>query len=436
MKRIYLFLACLFLGINAYAFPVTLIIDDSANAEHSSILFKGQFSEWANVQAYDDGTNGDATAGDNIWSLAIDVEPGTYEWGGVNQNDNWLINGPNPSFTVDADGNVEGTTTYVIPLAGAPTTLLLTVVDGKGDIEAISFKGSYGSWQAAPAYDDGTNGDVTAGDNIWSLEVTADAGASYEWGAERTDCASPAWIIQGGNPSFEVSADQIVSGTTEYVIEAPSDVYDVTFRVDMSDQIVSGDGVVISGNFESCPWSKQDVSLEDGGSGIYSVTYQMAPGVYEYKYFNGLTGDEVGEGNVGGVDPLIFAIDSCGVENGLGGSNRLLDLSDLDGDLVLDIVKFNSCETVVSSVKDIVVDRNIKLNPNPTQGFTQLSFDNLDSKAHTISLTDMTGKVLRTYPNITASDFSFDVSDLKKGMYLLSIQDAEGYLDVEKLIIQ
>ena len=49
------------------------------------IQFKGQFSNWNFVQGYDDGTNGDETANDGVWTAVIDsvVGPNSYQWGAV-----------------------------------------------------------------------------------------------------------------------------------------------------------------------------------------------------------------------------------------------------------------------------------------------------------------------------------------------------------------
>jgi len=55
-------------GLYAQA-DVTLTVDDRNNKTKTAIKFKGQFNNWTEVSAYDDGTNGDATANDNIWSL-------------------------------------------------------------------------------------------------------------------------------------------------------------------------------------------------------------------------------------------------------------------------------------------------------------------------------------------------------------------------------
>ena len=69
---------------------------------------------------YDDGTHGDETAGDHIWSVTINdtVAVGDHEWGAVDQDDNWLISGPNRAFQVDTEGAVTGETGYVIEAWG------------------------------------------------------------------------------------------------------------------------------------------------------------------------------------------------------------------------------------------------------------------------------------------------------------------------------
>ncbi len=76
--------------------------------------FKGSVNGWTPVAMYDDGTHGDVTAGDHIWSLTLNVESG--EWGAIEDDGSeygqWLISGSNPAYTVANDGTVSGTTSY------------------------------------------------------------------------------------------------------------------------------------------------------------------------------------------------------------------------------------------------------------------------------------------------------------------------------------
>ena len=45
------------------------------------VMVKGSMSGWGVFQAYDDGTNGDVTAGDHVWTAQYTTPNGDYQWG-------------------------------------------------------------------------------------------------------------------------------------------------------------------------------------------------------------------------------------------------------------------------------------------------------------------------------------------------------------------
>jgi hypothetical protein len=108
--------------------PVTFIIDDSANKTATDFKLRGSWNTesgaydatWSggadHTSLYDDGTNGDATAGDHIWSVLVNLIPDasvTWKWGFM-QDGKWGVVGPDREFTLtDATAKTE---TYVIPL--------------------------------------------------------------------------------------------------------------------------------------------------------------------------------------------------------------------------------------------------------------------------------------------------------------------------------
>lgn len=110
----------------ASAAPVTFVIDDSANKTGTDFKLRGSWntatgeydSSWSggadHTQFYDDGTNGDATAGDHIWSVTVNLIPDatvTWKWGFM-VDGNWGVVGADREFTLtDATAKTE---TYVI----------------------------------------------------------------------------------------------------------------------------------------------------------------------------------------------------------------------------------------------------------------------------------------------------------------------------------
>ena len=103
----------------------------------------------------------------------------------------------------------------------------------------------------------------------------------------------------------------------------------VTFRVDMSQQTVSPNGVHIAGSFNG--WSPSATLMTNSGANIYTVVVNLtAATVYEYKFING---------NAWGTDETVPA--ACGVPNGSGGYNR--QVTGPATATILDAVCFSQC---------------------------------------------------------------------------------------------
>lgn len=411
---------------------VTLTLTDE-NMELTNVGFKGSYGDWTTESGYDDGTNGDATAGDFTHTIVVMAAEGSYEWGAVDLDDNeaWLLVGDNPTFTVDAAGNVTGQTSYTVPLTGAATTVLLTLDDTADQLlESISFKGSYGGWASEAGYDDGTNGDAIADDNIWSLEVTANSGATYEWGAENTGCTDAAWLIQGPNRSFDVAMDGTVTGETDYTVPTAGQAYMVTFRVDMSNEIVESTGVYVSGAFQDCAWNKAEIQMTEtaSGSGIYEATTTARPGVHQYKFFNGDCGDD------GCQETADFVVLECGEDNGLGGSNRVVDLSALDGPMTLPTYVFNSCNTTVNT-EDVEFANGFTVSPNPATGNVLVEFGYQTGSYH-LQLINSIGQAVCEQTDVRSGDVPLDLHAVEAGVYFVKLSNGEGTFAVQKLIVQ
>ena len=56
------------------AVDVTFTVVDNSWS-NTSVMYKGTATDWAVVQMFDDGTNGDVTADDHTWTVVVDVLP-------------------------------------------------------------------------------------------------------------------------------------------------------------------------------------------------------------------------------------------------------------------------------------------------------------------------------------------------------------------------
>jgi hypothetical protein len=107
---------------------VTFVVDDSANKTGTDFKLRGSWNTvtgvydkgWSggadHTALFDDGTHGDATAGDHLWSVAVELvrnASATWAWGFMIDG-KWGPSAPDPTFTVVDSTNI--TVTYVIPL--------------------------------------------------------------------------------------------------------------------------------------------------------------------------------------------------------------------------------------------------------------------------------------------------------------------------------
>lgn len=104
---------------------------------------------------------------------------------------------------------------------------------------------------------------------------------------------------------------------------------DITFRVDMSGETVSADGVHVAGDLNG--WNTTANPLTDQGNGIYMVTVQLDPGRdIKYKYLNG---------NAWGADEAAPA--ACAV----GSGDRIFTVPAVND--TLDLHAFGACPAII-----------------------------------------------------------------------------------------
>jgi len=163
-------------NVNPDAVKVDVVIkvqdDNYMNVDLGTIQFKGEANGWTAVDMFDDGTNGDETAGDHIWTYVIadvSARETPYEWGCMDKDDNWLVKGDNLTFSVNNDASVTGATLYTIAAWGSetvtfqvdmnclinddvfdPDTICVDInIDGYPPVEMTKdFDTRYGTWKA------------------------------------------------------------------------------------------------------------------------------------------------------------------------------------------------------------------------------------------------------------------------------------------------
>lgn len=96
----------------------------------------------------------------------------------------------------------------------------------------------------------------------------------------------------------------------------------------------------------------------------------------------------------------------------------------------------NACLVAYTGV-DELVDGGVELSlfPNPMEETTTLKIHNRFNANISISLIDPSGKIIRNYGNVTASQLSIARDGLAAGMYFVQVVDEHRILTREKLVV-
>lgn len=438
MRKIYTLIALLTVCSASFAQRlVTFKVVDSnylsPDDKLTNVKFKGTMSSWADFTAYDDGTNGDATANDGVWTANYLVNNGNdIEWGATaGPNGSWIIVGPNQKFnmTNGVISGVVGDTVWRVKRVGVKKVITYVVVDSNYQNNTfkftdVKFKGAMTGWNDQQMYDDGTNGDAVANDGKWTLKYKTNEG-TYEWGA--TDKGN--WIIVGPNKKVTLNPNMTVSGDSVYRVAKVGSLINVTVRVDMSDTIVNSDGIFVTGNFLSflespiSNWNKDTLKLTQvGTSKVYEKTVRLYAGNYQWKFYNG-------KGNANDARGENWITAACGEKDGFGNFNRSMALKGRTTDIVFPTYKWNRCETIASTRK--LKAENVSIYPNPTSGNVTIK---ADARIATVKVTTLDGKIVSN-TTVNAMNTSLNTSGLR-GIYMVEVTQTNGAVAVQKLVVK
>lgn len=235
-------------------------IDDSANQTYTStdgLAWKGSF-------AYDDETNvvlrntgwtgpfpllhddgpwdqgghepAGATAGDNIWGtsilFAVPSEDAAFDYGAIRgsvdgSDGQWIWQGTNGTFTVSAGQTTDVTATGLTIAAFGEIDLRLTIDTSSLAAEfsefnpanGIAVKGSAWAWQEIGMVDDGTEGDETAADGIYTFVFSEHIGR-HDGLLNSGD--EPQFVFMLGGVEYKVGGAPSQTGVAAYT-QAPND---------------------------------------------------------------------------------------------------------------------------------------------------------------------------------------------------------------------
>ena len=433
------------LECEATSYDVTFQVDMNNYTDpiNTAVYVSGTFNNWsgdANPMQDDDG--------DGIWETTITVIPGQIEYKFT--IDNWAVQEDfmeGASCTISAGGFtnrvLEVTQNETVCFlfnscdACAVETVTVTFEIGQADIELspeglfIAGGGNFGVPGDFPLTDEDGDGIHTMTIELekgFSSFYTIANGACADFSCKENiagqDCSDP----NNFNDRFfgPISQDTVISTCfgqcTTSAMECASANIEVTFQVDMTNYTESFNMVYLSGTFNN--WSADANPMQDDDQdNVWETTLTLLPGAIEYKF----------QLDMWAVQDEFTAGDPCTVTNG-GFTNRSLDVAQTET-VCFEFNTCNSCTT--TSVRNLAIDNNLfQLNPNITNSNALLTLSKQINEVKTVRLFNVNGQLIQQYLlGITDIQQEIDLSNLPKGLYLVTVQTATT-LGTRKLIKQ
>ena len=290
----------------------------------------------------------------------------------------------------------------------------------------VHIAGSFQGW------DPGATMMTDAGNNIYEYTETFNEGDQIEykfingteWGEDES---VPEGCAQNNNRYLTVPAQDTTLTAVCFGSCFPcAGQVTVTFRVDMSEQTISADGIHIAGSMQG--WDPASSQMTDMGNNVYAISFAVNSfEQVQYKFINGISWD--------------FAEtvpEECGVPDGFGGFNRFLDVPEYDTTLVA--VCFGSCIPCATGIdeENIVYDGITGIFPNPFRDKISVNYSLAGKSNAEISIYNSFGEKVFDKTDINSdkgmNSVTISLDRLPKGIYFVMLKVNGNIIQTEKIV--
>lgn len=425
IRGLFLIMA-MFIGLLSFAVEVTFKVDMAQQTVPAEgVHIAGTFQNWdpgATIMSLESGDvymyTATFEAGEMIEYKFINGD----EWGedesvptACNQNNNRFLVVP------ETDVILETVCFGSCAPCGNPTDVTFQVDMSEQTVaaEGVHVAGNFQGWNA------GSTELLPIGDDIYAVTVTMSENDYIEfkyingndWPGEEAvpaSCGVPDGVA-GFNRFYTVP---VGGGTLPALCFAscnpcgfvPEEV-EITFQVDMTEQIISSNGIHITGTFQE--WDPAANEMTEVGNGIYETTVTLWSGdFHQYKFINGNTWD----------DEEVVPVD-CGFDNGSGGYNRFITVP--GENLEIEDVCFNSCYPCSVSTGEFFESMEKtgfkSVSPNPFSNSLNITYVLTENSSVNISIINVYGQLIAEseiqYMDAGEHLYKPAVQKLSKGVY-------------------
>lgn len=179
-------------------------------------------------------------------------------------------------------------------------------------------------------------------------------------------------------------------------------IFDVTFKVDMSDVSDEFTTPEVNGTFNA--WCGNCNPMTDEGNGIWSTVISLEPGTYEFKY----------SADIWTIQEDLVGLTGCDILQTEETWNRFVVVE--DENVELDVVCWSTCASCDVSVNEFA-GKEFTIYPNPiSEGDLIIEGDLTNSN---VSVYNTLGVLVKIIPSEGLNKLSFSVNELNSGVYFM-----------------
>lgn len=427
------------------------IIKNAFNPATDTVTVAGSFQGWnsRSNRLEDPDNNG-------IYSTNLTLAAGSYEYKFIKNGSNW--EGGISGTCVNGGGNrvMNVQTNTTLPtycfnscedckLTGPPKRIQITfrvnmnnMIKQFGKVDTCYVAGAFQGWSPGKLKNALLDPD---GDGIYEGQDSVDGKASYEfkylygnaWGYDETSLGGLACATGGGNRKIEVGETDTV--LTAYCFNtcddgcAPlPDKIKVRFKLDLSSEIPSADGVFMKSSFQ-WPQFRHEVTpltLIDPQNGIFATAVlDIVPVRQDFIFVNGKTDND--------QENAKFKDLGCGIINPVGAHLRSVDFTGMTDFQDVGFV-WNTCDKLTGTSNESL-NVGFKMYPNPSHDQVVVSFEPVHGDEYNITINDLYGIQVFERSNLHNGKFIVNRAELGTGIFLVTLSNQKGNFIASKLVI-